>query len=526
MAFLPLMIILSACTSASSPTSDVGEPDSPSTVDRPVPATPIVSVQSGDLQGVREDDVFVFRGIPYAAPPVGELRWREPQPLNPWQGVRKADAFGYSCIQPDTSSLEGAGDPGALSEDCLFLNVWTPSITSGDRLPVMVWIHGGGLVIGAGSLPAFTGAPLAQRDVVLVTFNYRLGPLGFFDHPALEEANPDGPVNFGLLDQIAALQWVQKNIAAFGGDPDNVTIFGQSAGGQSVLALMTSPLAQGLFHKGIVESAYGVISNPRVRALDAGIRLANDVGLNGADATLDDLRAVPAEAFAQVTDPLASLAPSFVVGDPVLPEPISDVFRDGREAPAPLIIGSNSDEASVAGAFGFDPALLLESLPGMKWVLKVLYWGTGDDSDLARQVIRDVIFTSFARRIAAWHTRQAPTWRYYFSYVPEKLRETKTGVGHGDEIVFVMDTMDYVPSPDRFTSADRQMAKRMGSYWTAFARTGEPDLAGEPHWPRFTSRKDRLMEFGERIRVRKNFMKLRLNFYNFLIRVLDWYVRR
>jgi para-nitrobenzyl esterase len=285
-------------------------------------------------------------------------------------------------------------------------------------------------------------------------------------------------------------------------------------------------LAQGLFHKGIVQSAYGVISNPRIRALDAGIRLARAVGLNGADATLEELRSVSAETIGRVPDPLASLSPSFVVGDPVLPEPIADVFRDGREKPLPLIIGSNSDEASVTSAFGLDPALLFKNIKGMKWVLDLLYWGTDNDSSLARQVLRDLFFTSFAKRIADWHVNRAPTWRYYFSYVPVYLRETKTGVGHGDEIVFVMDTMDYVPSCNQFTSEDRQMARRVGSYWIEFVRTSVPDPAGEPHWPQMTSRKDRLLEFGETIRVRKNFMKWRLDFYNFLIRILDWYVRR
>jgi para-nitrobenzyl esterase len=285
-------------------------------------------------------------------------------------------------------------------------------------------------------------------------------------------------------------------------------------------------MAQGLFHKGIVQSAYGVISNPRIRALDAGIRLAKDVGLNGADATLEELRAVPAETIGRVPDPLASLSPSFVVGDPVLPEPIADVFRDGREKPLPLIIGSNSDEASVTSAFGLDPELLFKNIKGMKWMLDLLYCGTDNDSSLALQVLRDLFFTSFAKRIADWHVKHTPTWRYYFSYVPVYLQGTKTGVGHGDEIVFVMDTMDYVPARDQFTSEDRQMAKRVGSYWIEFARTSVPDPAGEPHWPQMTSRKDRLLEFGETIRVRKNFMKWRLDFYNFLIRILDWYVRR
>ncbi len=526
---LAAVLLLSACQRPpqTTPTPLPPAPQTPPPPTRRIPTdSPIVRVSTGDLQGVSEHGVYAFKGIPYAAPPVGDLRWREPQPPQAWEGVRPAVQYGHSCFQIDSSDMEGAGDPGPMSEDCLYLNVWMPDLEPDEPLPVLVWIHGGGLVIGAGSLPVFTGAPLASRDAVIVTLNYRLGPLGFFAHPALEAENPGGPVNFGLLDQIAALKWVQENIAAFGGDPDNVTIFGQSAGAQSVLALYTSPLAQGLFHKGIVQSAYGVLGNSRARAIQAGIQTANDLGLDGERATMDQLRALPAADLGALQDPLATLTPSFVIGDPVLPRAIFKVFQAGEEAPLPLIIGSNSNEASVLQAFGLDPAILLEHLGMGKLLLRLFYFGGGSDSDLASKVIRDLIFTSYAKRIADWHSRYAPVWRYYFSYVPENLRDEKSGPGHGDELVFVFDTMDFVPNSEIYTDGDKEMARRMGSYWLAFARSGVPNPEGEPTWPQVNPRKDRLLEFGETIRVRANFMRRRLNFYIWLVDMLDRFAGR
>ena len=198
---------------------------------------PRAATTSGPLEGVRSDGLAVFRGIPYAVSPVAGLRWRAPQPVPPWRDLRSAAAFGSACQQKAGLSLEGGGDPGPLSEDCLFLNVWTPRAEPGAKLPVMVWLHGGALIFGAGSLKLYDGAALARQGVVVVTVNYRLGPLGYFVHPALDRAAPRGPANFGLLDQMAALRWVQRNIEAFGGDAQQVTLFGQSAGAQSVLAL-------------------------------------------------------------------------------------------------------------------------------------------------------------------------------------------------------------------------------------------------------------------------------------------------
>ncbi|RYY84680.1 MAG: carboxylesterase/lipase family protein, partial [Comamonadaceae bacterium] len=271
----------------------------------PAWAQAVVATDAGDVRGFEADGLTSFKGLRYAAPPVDEGRWRAPRPLAPWTGTVPAQAPGASCIQKAALSIDtGGGDPRPISEDCLFLNVWTPRTGTAARLPVMVWIHGGALVFGAGGLPVYDGAPLARQGVVVVTLNYRLGALGFFAHPALGEGQARAPANFGLLDQVAALQWVQRNIAAFGGDPANVTVFGQSAGAESVLALMTSPLARGLFAKGIAQSPYGIPSHPRRKAEAVAIRVGEALAVRGgATASAADLRAVPADAFATLDGP-------------------------------------------------------------------------------------------------------------------------------------------------------------------------------------------------------------------------------
>ena len=235
----------------------------------PAPAELRVATEAGAVQGQSDAGVMSFKGLPYAAPPVGELRWRAPQPLVPWQGTRAAQVRGNSCVQKPAMSIESdGGDPRPMGEDCLTLNLWTPRTGAAAKLPVMLWIHGGALIFGAGGLPVYDGA-------VLVTVNYRLGALGFFAHPAIAPPGSASPVNFGLLDQVAALQWVQRNIAAFGGDPGNVTIFGQSADAESVLALLTSPLANGLLHKAIAQSPYGIPSHTLTKARETAIKIAS-----------------------------------------------------------------------------------------------------------------------------------------------------------------------------------------------------------------------------------------------------------
>ena len=488
--------------------------------------SPIARTANGLLSGKMEDGVVVFRGVPFAAPPVGHLRWREPQPAPSWEGVRRADQNGNSSIQPKAPGLE-MGGLAALNEDCLYLNVWTPSIDPAAKRPVIVWIHGGALRVGAGSLDLYNGSPLAKKGAVVITVNYRLGALGFFSHPALDKQSPGGPVNFGLLDQIAALQWVQKNIAAFGGDPENVTIAGESAGAQSVLALVASPLVRGLFNKAIAESPYGIASHTRAQALRNGISIANALGLKGASATADQLRAVPAKNFVPLKGKGLSLAPSLIVGDAVMPQPFLDAFEKGEEAPVPLIIGSNSDEASVATTFGIDPDRVIKSMGLAGVVLKRLYPEVKNNRELGREVIRDLIFATLVRRIADLHSQRAPTWRYYFSYVPTHLRAIEPGVPHGGEILFTLGTAEFVPScKNIFTAADRAMLQRVNMYWFEFLCMGKPQANGNPVWQNHDEANDVTMKFGETIVMRPNFMRHRLNEFIRFLKTLERILQR
>lgn len=359
------------------------------------PSKPLAKTRQGTLAGSAEQGIHIWRGIPYAAPPVGPLRWRAPQPPARWPGVRQADAFSAASWQDIDYCRElGGGDPGRFSEDCLYLNVWAPA-SAAQPLPVMVWLHGGGFTIGAGSLPPYDGLALASRDVVVVTVNYRLGHLGFFAHPALEEEAGERLYNFALLDQIAALQWVQENIHAFGGDAANVTLFGESAGARSVLSLMASPKAKGLFHKAIIQSGYTLPDLPREKALEKGRLLAEHFALPQASA--EQLRAIPAEAFWSLSAPL-NIGPAPIAGDIVLPQPMLETFFAGRQHPMPVIIGSNSDEASVMAVFGVDIAGQIQKLRRERrlglGLIKLLYPGVKGDEALGREVCRDMAFTT------------------------------------------------------------------------------------------------------------------------------------
>ncbi len=473
---------------------------------------PRVSVGTGTVEGVREGRLAVFRGLPYAAAPVGPLRWRAPEPPPPWPDVRRADAFGPACPQDRTASVDQAGDPGPTSEDCLFLNVWTPRADAQANAPVMVWLHGGAFVIGAGSQALYDGSALARRGVVVVTLNYRLGRLGFFSHPALDAAAPNGPVNFGLLDQLAALHWVREHIAAFGGDPSNITVFGESAGAQSVLALFASPLAKGLFRRGIAQSPYGVPSRSRAQARADGVATATALGFDGVKATLEQLRSVPADVVVAAESAGGALLPGPIVGDAVLPLPILTTVRQGREAALPLVVGSNSDDGNVAFAFGVDPAALVRRLGAARIAVRALYPSDLDDAQLGRNVARDVVFTAFARRIAWLHSARAPTWRYHYSRVPTNATDLWTGVPHGGEIAPVFgvdDACGCLPAPQ--SDDDRVAARIVGDYWTAFALDGSPQANGAPAWPRDGRRDSRTLEFADEPVVRMDFMKTRLN---------------
>lgn len=439
------------------------------TTSTPVPSGPtdplVVATDSGAVRGVEFEGVRTWRGLPYAAPPVSDLRWRPPVAPTAWDDVRDAASFGAACLQPvaytyGDRTLE-AGPRS--SEDCLYLNVTAPTVNPGvpnadaadaaDDWPVIVWLHGGGLFEGSGSLVDPTA--LAERGAIIVTLNYRLGRLGFFAHPALDQ----DVANLGLLDQIAALEWVRANIAGFGGDPGSVTVMGGSAGAISVNALMASPAAAGLFDKAIAQSAPG----------DSAARTLADVRRQGArdfpGLTADELRALPAaDLLSSTFNVLLGDAP---VIDSVLPESVADAFALGHEAAVPYLVGTTDAEFSDAdfSAAGSDPRQLRAELGGRDHDALVAAYGRPAFREFA---LDDLVFQAPAVTLALQHVARAPTFRYRFG--PDRGGST-----HGAEVPYVFGSED---RPGR-----RALTKAMGDYWVAFARTGAPRVVGRPAWP-------------------------------------------
>ena len=435
-------------------------------------APPRVTVDGGALEGAVDSatGVLVFKGIPYAAPPVGALRWRPPQAAPHWSGVRAAQQLGHNCMQGQPYSDI---DPYAagVSEDCLYLNVWTTSLGStAAARPVMVWIHGGGFFAGFGGEERHNGARLAQKGAVVVTLNYRLGPFGFFTHPALSAESPrHASGNYGLLDQIAALQWVRRNIARFGGDPSRVTIFGESAGGMSVGSLIASPLAKGLFDRAILESGTGVgIGSARSEAAQkVGVQFAESLGVSGSGAqALKRLRALSADTVLAATAKLGQPgAPRFwpVVDGWVLPLPVDSALLRGSANLVPVIVGSNRDE-------------------GDEWM--------------------GAPTRTFARLVSS---HNVPTYLYMFSRVGDDSVSQKRGAYHSAEITFVFGRPHPILPSAGTTPYDSTLADAMSDYWVEFAARGDPNGAGGgkwPPWPRYTAATDALLEFGPQIRPR------------------------
>ena len=480
-------------------------------------AAPVHTAQ-GDVAGVTSGAVESFKGIPFAAPPVGDLRWKPPGPAPIWKGVRSAEAFGPVCMQGRR------GPPGPMSEDCLTLNVWRPAgATPKDKLPVMVWIYGGAFIYGAGSFPFYDGASFARDGVVLVTFNYRLGRFGFFAHPALD-AGKGAVANYGLMDQIAALRWVKTNIAAFGGDPKNVTVFGESAGAISVNYLMVSPAAKGLFAKAIAESGFGR-STPRALKGDArsaeaiGQAFAEAHGVKGDDAAAAAaLRALPADVlnapYSGLSDP--GIAGPVMDGQ-ILDSGIAEAFAKGDEAHVPYLEGGNSYEASLFPQVAQfpDPVIARAGDPA---AVKAAY-GDQPPAEVARELTTDTMITEPDRFLARQMARQGlPAFVYHFSYVPAAARAATFGAAHGSEITYVFQTLPKqalsyggrdIPAA---TPDDQKVSDAMHAYWVAFAKTGDPDSAGGPVWPRYTEAGDELIEFGaDGVNVRQGFAKARLD---------------
>lgn len=456
--------------------------------------TNVVETSSGSVRGARESNLTVFRGIPYAAAPVGEGRWRPPQPAPSWQGVRQARDYGPICPQ-----IQGEGEyalrEGAMSEDCLTVNVWTPEARSGADLPVMVWIHGGGFKIGAGGVPLYDGAALARRGVVVVTLNYRLGLLGVFAHPDLAAEQPDQPrANYAIMDQIAALEWVRDNIAAFGGDPRRVTIFGESAGGVSVLLHMISPRSRQLFSQAIVQSGGGWTRSPTLQqGEEIALRSAQELGA----ANLSDLRAVAPERLVEVLQRVSpGLGFTAVVDGEIVPETIPDAFGAGRVAPIPLLIGSNTYEQSLLAMTGLPMRSVLTPLPPMVVAGARSVYGeeARDDDVLGGALFRDGGFTAPARWIARHNGAQAYYYRY--AHVRVARRGETPGPGHGAEIPYVFDSLRAISPAAQimFRAEDRQMAEVIGDCWVSFARAGVP-ACGSAQWSPVSHESDDVMIF-------------------------------
>jgi len=462
-----------------------------------------VHTASGPVVGREVGGIDVFKGVPFAAPPVGALRWRPPQPAPAWTAARDASAYGPACPQVTYAGQPNAGGyMGPTSEDCLNLNVWAPK--GAHKAPVMVWIFGGGNVAGANSIPPNDGSAFARDGVVLVAVNYRLGALGFFAHPALTKAAPAGEAvaNYAIMDQIAALTWVRRNIKRFGGDPANVTIFGESAGGQDVLTLMTSPAARGLFAKATVQSGGGWGKAPSLAdAETSGVAVAQKLGLP-ADASAGQLRDLPLTALVDAGQSPQGVSP--ILDGHIVTESIAQAFALGDQAPVPLIIGTNSDEASLLPQSSY-----VLYLAGQSPSVLAAYSDLLDDHPkLARAIFDDRAMGAPARWIARRQSAKAPAYLYYFSYVRVVRRGKIPGANHTSENPYVFDTQMGIPNyADQIQAEDRAMAALVHSCWVSFAKTGAAACKGAPAWPAYAPASDQLMEFGLTADVRANFRK-------------------
>jgi para-nitrobenzyl esterase len=469
-----------------------------------------VKVDGGSISGTMSADggVQIFKGIPFAAPPVGDFRWKEPQPVIPWQGTRRCEAFGASAMQ-NIPALFGPWSEEYLipkepiSEDCLTLNVWTAAKSPKEKLPVIVWIYGGGFTSGGSACPIYDGTATARKGVIFVSANYRVGLFGFFAHPDLTAESPrKASGNYGLMDQVAALQWVQRNIAAFGGDPGNVTIAGQSAGSMAVNALVASPLTQGLIHRAIAESGAGFLTGPTGAATlqqgeESGQKLAQSLNAP----TLAALRAMP-------TAELMKAARGFsrpIVDGYVLPQSIAETFASNKQNDVPVITGWNEDDAVIFGKpktaeefaqqakeqYGNESNTFLSHYPA-----------TNDDVALQSQIkiSRDQVFGIQNYTWANVQSEKAKSKIYVYRFtrkLPATGEYARYGAFHTGEVAYAWDNLDFVKRCP-WEPVDRALASTMSTYWVNFIKTGDPNGDGLASWPAYNTRDQKVMMLSEK----------------------------
>jgi para-nitrobenzyl esterase len=476
----------------------------------------VIRTRDGLVQGTTDGRVTVYKGIPFAAPPIGDLRWRAPQPPPPWKGVRKVDAFKPMCMTHIPAIPGGQMDP--VSEDCLYLNIWTPARRSKSKLPVMVWIYGGGERGGSGSSPLYWGDQLVEKGVITVNLSYRVGTFGFLSHPDLSaESNHGTSGNYGVMDMVAALRWVRQNIGAFGGDPHNVTIFGQSSGSFGVGYMMMSPLARGLFRHAIGESGadMGELRNPK-DAEASGVRWAAYLGAN----SIRELRQLPADQLEAADAKWPADAAGVVPGDGlsgslavldgyVFPNSMYETFQAGMQNDVPILIGYNANEGgdqlpSPLRAVEYVDSIEHDYGDAASTVLS-LYPASSDAVAIHSQLalIRD---NWYGWQTWSWARLQSTTghgrvYFYRFSHAPnwppDYSRLIAMGAAHGFELGYVFAHAQFLPP--MASAADKYVMETMSTYWTNFAKFGNPNGPELPIWPAFTSNAQRIMTLGDPI---------------------------
>lgn len=473
--------------------------------DPAAPLTKMVEVTGGTIEGVEQDGLFSYKGIPFAAPPVGDLRWKAPAPVEPWTGVKKADAFGPGCMQPANSM----GNTAPVSEDCLYLNVWTPAKMTDEKIPVIYWVHGGGYSGGSTSTPMYDGTGFAKKGVVLVSVAYRLGPFGFLAHPELSRESGNGSGTYGIQDMVYGLKWVKENIARFGGNPSNVTIFGHSAGGAAISLLAASPATRGLFHRAICMSggSFTPLQTLKQTGIGLGIPSLKLAEQNGEEflkemgvADIKAARALSAEDIQKkLSGGMGGMRFRPVADGYIIPNDLYTLHESGNFNFTPVLLGHTSDEV---GAFGGNQKLTPEDFEKQikeqygsyaDTILNAYPHSTDEEAAKSSKDLRND--SSFSWNTWAWSCLQSrkgkKAFQYYFDYHPDS---PDGGSGHGSDVPYAFQTLDGSPAGES-RPEDLKLSDMISTYWINFARTGNPNGPGLPEWQVFTEDDQKVMVF-------------------------------